>query len=193
MRSSLVWLDVCFGLIIAQPPEVSISAQIWRYPRISPLLDGLFQDVAATQVSSLSLNPNAVNGANLDALQQSFQVQLQYNQLAGIQNSAAAQTINANAAYQNSLVQMQSQLLQTYSSAQTQLAQAQAKLDTVKAAATSNPDDLSAATLAVTTLSDTIAGINNQTAAVEAPAAVPAARSRSRPTRRWKATSRAPP
>jgi hypothetical protein len=56
--------------------EVSVATQVWKYSRIYPLLDGLFQDVAATQVSALTLTPNASNGVSLDALQQSFQAQI---------------------------------------------------------------------------------------------------------------------
>ena len=71
--------------------EVEIGVpKILEYSRVYPLLDGLFQDVAATQPASLTLNPNAPNASALDALQQVFQLQLQYSATAGIQNNLAA-------------------------------------------------------------------------------------------------------
>jgi hypothetical protein len=35
-------------------PEIIIGTQVWSYRRVFPLLDGLFQDVANTQIQSLS-------------------------------------------------------------------------------------------------------------------------------------------
>src|SRR3974390_955205 len=113
--------------------EVEIgSPKILEYSRVYPLLDGLFQDVAATQIASLTLNPNAPNASALDALQQVFQLQLQNSATAGIQNNLAAQqTANAStfASFQNALLQQQSQLVAAQFTAQQQVGAAQQALD----------------------------------------------------------------
>ncbi len=115
--------------------EVEIGVpKILEYSRVYPLLDGLFQDVAATQLASLTLNPNAPNASALDALQQVFQLQLQYSATAGIQNNLAAQqSANAStfASFQNALLQQQSQLVATQFTAQQQVGAAQQALDSL--------------------------------------------------------------
>src|SRR6202030_3118510 len=109
--------------------EVEIGVpKILEYSRVYPLLDGLFQDVAATQLASLTLNPNAPNASALDALQQVFQLQLQYSATAGIQNNLAAQqsaTASTFASFQNALLQQQSQLVAAQFTAQQQVGAAQ--------------------------------------------------------------------
>jgi hypothetical protein len=152
--------------------EVILSGQAWRYSRVYPLLDGLFQDVASTQLKSLALDPNASNGTNLDALQQSMQFQLQYGQLAGIQNAAAAQTIATNTGYQTQLVQQQSNLLQAQLLAQTQLGNAQSKYDSLPANA--DPNTLASAKQAVTVAQDNLNTITAQMTLVKGQLAAPA-------------------
>jgi hypothetical protein len=124
--------------------EVVIGTQVWSYSRIYPLLDGLLQDVAATQVSSLTLNPNSSNGTNLDALQQAFQLQFQYSQMAGVQNAASAQVAGANANYQTQIAQQGAQLLQQFTQAMAVSTQAQSNLNALTAAG-ANQADISAA------------------------------------------------
>jgi hypothetical protein len=153
--------------------EVSLGTQVWSYDRIYPLLDGLFQDVAATQLASLSLNPNASNGTNLDVLQQSFQLQVQANQLAGVQNAAAAQTVQANARYQSLLVQQEGSLLQALVSAQSQQGQAQSAFDTISASTTATSDQVAAAKLALTTATNSATAISNQLGSIKNAIAAP--------------------
>ena len=118
------------------PPDVTVGVRVWPYSRIYPLLDGLFQDVAATQLKALSLDPNNPNGTNLDALQQVFQLQAQYSATAGIQNGLAAQqaaTYSASALQQAQLVNRQSQLIQSQLITQSQVGIAQKTVDALSA------------------------------------------------------------
>jgi hypothetical protein len=127
----LGWATLSLGQNI--PPGVTIGQpKIWDYSRVYPLMDGLFQDVSSIQVPALSINPNAVNASNLDALQQVFQFYVQYSQLNAIQNGAAASGFAANsaiAAFQNQLVARESQLLQMQLAAQQQVGSAQLAVD----------------------------------------------------------------
>jgi len=152
-----------FGQIKEQ--EVILSGQAWRYSRVYPLLDGLFQDVASTQLKSLILDPNASNGTSLDALQQSIQFQVQYSQLAGIQNAAAAQTITANTGFQTQLLQQQTTLLQAQLLAQQQVGDAQRKLDALPS--TADPNTIAAAKQAVTIALDNLNALTAQVALVK--------------------------
>jgi hypothetical protein len=146
-------------------PEVILSGQVWRYPRVYPLLDGLFQDVASTQLKNLALDPNASNGTSLDALQQSFQFQLQYSQLAGIQNASAAQSIATNTGYQTQLIQQQSTLLQAQLLAQNQLGALQKQSDSLPSNA--DPNTIASAKQAVTVAQDNLNSITAQMALVK--------------------------
>jgi hypothetical protein len=152
--------------------EVILSGQAWRYTRVYPLLDGLFQDVASTQLKSLVLDPNVSSGTSLDAMQQSIQFQLQYSQLAGIQNAAAAQTIATNTGYQTQLIQQQATLLQAQLLAQRQLGEAQNKLDALPG--TADPNTIAAAKQAVTLTQDDLNSITAQMALVKGQLAAPA-------------------
>jgi|SRR5579863_7260999 len=120
--------------------EVTFSAQVWGYSRVYPLLDGLLQDIAATQASPLVLGANAPNGTAIDAVQQSLQVQLQYSQMAGVQNAAAAQAATANSSYQSTLAQQETTLMQNLVTAYNQVATAQATLNSLTAAGASATD-----------------------------------------------------
>ncbi len=161
---------VVFGQIKEQ--EVILSGQAWRYSRVYPLLDGLFQDVASTQLKNLVLDPNAANGTSLDALQQSIQFQVQYSQLAGIQNAAAAQTITANTGFQTQLLQQQTTLLQAQLLAQQQLGEAQSKLDGLPN--TADPNTVAAAKQAVTVAQDNLNALTAQVALVKGQQVAPA-------------------
>jgi len=129
--------------------EVTFSAEVWGFARIYPLLDGLLQDISATQVATVALNPNAPNGTSVDAVQQSLQLQLQYSQMAGVQNSAAAQAATANSTYQTSLAQQETALMQQLSTAYSQVATAQANLNTLTASGTASATDIATATQAL--------------------------------------------
>jgi len=148
--------------------EVEIgSPKILEYSRVYPLLDGLFQDVAATQIQALTLNPNAPNASALDALQQIFQLQLQYSATAGIQNGLAAQqsSVASNyAAFQTVLLQQQSTLLAAQVTAQRQLGDAQLALDSL-----ANPTaaQTAAATQQLTVAKDNLNSVTSQLADVQ--------------------------
>jgi hypothetical protein len=145
VASVVLSLVISFGSLASPLPisagtgkhgaEVEIGIpKILEYSRVYPLLDGLFQDVAATQLASLTLNPNAPNASALDALQQVFQLQLQYSATAGIQNNLAAQqsaTASTLASFQNALLQQQSQLVAAQFTTQQQVGAAQQALDSL--------------------------------------------------------------
>src|SRR5690242_16915103 len=61
------------------------------YERAFPLRDGLFQDVSAIQLATLSVTANGINARNTKADIQQIQAALQYSQTLGLQNAAAAQ------------------------------------------------------------------------------------------------------
>src|ERR1700739_846721 len=73
-----------------KPCDVTLGRpRVWGYERLYPLLDGLFQDVSATQLSQLTLNPNAANAASLDAVQSAFQAGVSFSQTTGANNALA--------------------------------------------------------------------------------------------------------
>ena len=122
--------------------EVTFSAHKYGDIRASiPSWMGCYQDIAATQASPLVLGANAPNGTAIDAVQQSFQVQLQYSQMAGVQNAAAAQAATANSSYQSNLAQQETTLMQNLvTTAYNQVATAQATLNSLIAAGASATD-----------------------------------------------------
>jgi hypothetical protein len=148
--------------------EVEIGVpKILEYSRVYPLLDGLFQDVAATQLASLTLNPNAPNASALDALQQVFQLQLQYSATAGIQNNLAAQqsaTASTFASFQNALLQQQSQLVAAQFTAQQQVGAAQQAMDSL---ASPTSDQTAAAKQRLQVATDNLNSITAQLNAVQ--------------------------
>lgn len=154
----------------AIPDDVIIGApEPIPYSRAFPLLDGLFQDVSAIQLTQLSLSPNAANASNLDGLIQQFQATLQYSQTLGLQNAAAAQqsaAYSASGALQTQLLNQQSQLIGLQLSAQQQVGQAQAALDALPQTAT--PEQKAAAQQALTLANDNLASITAQAASVKA-------------------------
>jgi hypothetical protein len=151
--------------------EVTFSTQVWEYPRVYPLLDGLLQDVAATQVSQLTLNPNGSNGTNLDALQQSFQLQLQYSQLAGIQNAATAQVASANTGYQTQLAQLGTQLLQQFTQATAVATQAQAAYNSLSTNPNATAADVATAQQVLTAANAMVTNLSGQITNLKAPPA----------------------
>ena len=159
----LLVLTPVYGFAQKRGAEVEIGApKILEYSRVYPLLDGLFQDVATTQIAALTLNPNQPNASALDALQQVFQLQMQYSASAGIQNNVAAQqsALASNyATFQNQLVQQQSQLLAAQVTAQKQAGEAQKALDSL-----TNPTaaQTAAANQQVTVATDNLNSINSQ-------------------------------
>lgn len=107
--------------------EVTIRVQMWNYQRIFPLLDGLFQDIDATQVNTLVLNPNTANGSQVDAVMQSVQAQIGFSKVAAAENQAAVQMMQANTASQSALLQNQTSLMTNLVSQEQASAAAQAK------------------------------------------------------------------
>jgi hypothetical protein len=151
------------------PDDVIIGKpQPIPYSRAFPLLDGLFQDVSAIQLSQLQLNANAANASNLDALIQQFQATVQYSQTMGLQNAAAAQqgaAYSANASLQTQLLNQASQLIGLQLNAQQQLGQAQAALTSLPATATTEQTE--AAQQAVKLANDNLNSIAAQIANVK--------------------------
>jgi hypothetical protein len=155
--------------------EVTLSSQVWGFSRIYPLLDGLLQDISATQVANMTLNPNSANGTSVDALQQSLQFQLQYSQLAGAQNAAAAQAANANSSYQTTLAQQETALMQQLSTAYGQVATAQNNLNSLNASGTASAADIATATQAVQGANANLTAVGNAITNFKNLAAPPAA------------------
>jgi hypothetical protein len=138
--------------IKASPPDVAASAatsgeviygapERIPYERAFPLLDGLFQDVSAIQLATLTVSPNNVNARNTKADIQQFQAALQYSQTLGLQNAAAAQQSAAYSAYgtlQTQLINQQAQLVTLQLNAQQQVTQAQTAVNTLPSDATAD-------------------------------------------------------
>lgn len=162
----LVVLIACTTAGLGQkvPSNVTIGQpKVWDYSRVYPLMDGLFQDVSSIQVPALSINPNTANASNLDALQQVFQLYVQYSQLNAIQNGAAASGFAANgavAAFQNQLVARESQLLQMQLAAQQQAGSAQRVVDNLPSDASN--DQKTAAQTSLKTAQDSLASVTQQ-------------------------------
>jgi hypothetical protein len=151
--------------------EVSIGVRGWKYDRVYPLLDGMFQDIASSQVPQLKLDSNASNGANLDAVIQSMQIQAGYGQLAGIQNSVAAQMALSNLGNQSLIAQQSQNLLQQSLNAQQQLFNANQAL--LAATNTQNQPAMAEANQSVQYWTSAIASLKSQQALMPAPATTP--------------------
>lgn len=155
------------GPLSGQQSEVTVGAQAWSYDRVYPLLDGLFQDAASTQLLALTLNPNTSNSTHVDALVQSLQIQAGYNQLSNVQNSVAAQMAVANLGLQSTLAQQQQSILQQQIAAQQQLTQANQAL--ALANQTGTTAQITAATQAVAAAQTTVNGLASEAALIKAP------------------------
>ncbi|MCU1304949.1 MAG: hypothetical protein JWQ87_5233 [Candidatus Sulfotelmatobacter sp.] len=150
-----------------QGQEITVGARVWKYDRVYPLLDGLFEDVVSSQVAPLLLNNNSSNASKLDAVVQSLQIQAGYGQLAGVQNSVASQMAVANLGYQSVLAQQSQSILQQQLSAQQQLYQA--KEDQANAQANKDTAAQDIATKKVQAITDNINNLSAQMALVKAP------------------------
>ena len=160
----LCLLAIC-PIAFSQMQEVTIGAQVWDYDRVYPLLDGLFQDAASTQLQPLILDPNKANSSQLDALIQSFQVQAGFNQLSGVQNSVVAQMAVANLGYQSALAQQQQSILQQSITAQQALVKA--NQDLAMATQSNNQPQINAANLEVQNAQALVNGLNAEAALVK--------------------------
>jgi hypothetical protein len=152
---------------------------MWSYQRVFPLLDGMFQDVVSTQLKALTLDPNAGNGNQVDAIVQNAQIQVGYSQLAQAQNQSSIQMLQSNVAAQSSLLQQQSSITAQLVGAEQTLVQAQAAAGRDTLAQPNNKDllaqDADAVTQAQTNvkaLNDTLTQIGTQ---IKAAAFTPAA------------------
>ena len=114
--------------VFPAPPEL-IS-----YQRVAPLLDGIYEDVAAIQLSPLQLSATNPNGTSLDAIQQSLQISASYNALDALQNSTNENLFKANAAYQGSIIDQMTVLSAQLTNASIASSAAQNKLSTLQSA-----------------------------------------------------------
>jgi hypothetical protein len=148
------------------PADVTLGRpRVWGYQRMYPLLDGLFQDVASTQLSQLTLNPNAPNAANLNAIQNAFQLGVSYSQTLGASNTTAQQlnsTLSSSASVQSQLLNLQGQLVQSALTAQQQVGSAQALVDQLSNSSTATADQKAAAAAALKTAQDNLTSVTSQ-------------------------------
>jgi hypothetical protein len=169
MRNLIGFMVICIlGLCppgFSQEKEVTIGAQIWAYDRVYPLLDGLLQDAASTQLQQLILDPNKANGSQVDALIQSFQLQAGFSQLSGVQNAAAAKMDVANLGYQSALTQQQQSIMQQSIAAQQALTKA--NQDLAAANQSQNQAQINAATLEVQNAQALVNGLTAEAAIVK--------------------------
>ena len=161
--------SVCETKQVVPPHDVIIGTpKPIPYSRAFPLLDGIFQDVAAVQLKQLVLDPNTANTSNLNAILQQFQLSVQYSQTAGLQNAAAAQQTavnSASAVLQTQLITQQTQLIGLEQAAQQQVGKAQVSLDSLPTTATSDQKAAGQQTLALA--NDNLNSINAQLANVK--------------------------
>lgn len=144
--------------------------RIWSYQRIYPFLDGLFQDVASTQVSPLSLNPNSANASNLDAIQTSIQAGISYSSTLGLQNQVIQQqnaVVSANAALQTQLLTQQAQLTQQIVQATAAVGQATTAYNQLQATPGADPTQVATAQQTLANDNGTLATLNSELAAVK--------------------------
>ncbi len=171
MRYVICLFMICMFMLGLCPPgftqdkEVTIGTQIWAYDRVYPLLDGLLQDAASTQLQQLILDPNKANSSQVDALIQSFQLQAGFSQLAGVQNAAAAKMEVANLGYQSALAQQQQGILEQSITAQQALVKA--NQDLASANQSQNQAQISAATLEVQNAQALVNGLTAEAAIVK--------------------------
>jgi hypothetical protein len=114
------------------------------YDRVAPLLDAIYEDVAAIQLSQVTITTGNPNSAALDAVQQSFQAAFSANTLDAMQNQANSQLFQSNVAYQTSLLSQITAATQTLTTATTDLSNATAQKATADAAVTESPSDANA-------------------------------------------------
>jgi len=182
MRAKFALVLVLF--LVVQPAPANVTPEeekvpqdivlghprVWGYDRVYPLLDGLFQDVASTQLAQLTLNPNAPNGSALDAIQNAFQLAVSFSQTAGLQNNLAQQmngTLGANAALQTQLLGIEGPLIQSAIAAQQQVASAQALVDQLSQSTAATAAQQSAAAQALKVATDNLNGLTNQLSTIK--------------------------
>jgi hypothetical protein len=154
-----------------EPCDVTLGRpRVWGYERLYPLLDGLFQDVSATQLAQLTLNPNTANASSLDAVQNAFQAGVSFSQTAGATNALAQQlnsVLATNASVQNELLSRQGQLVQSALTAQQQVGSAQALVDQLNQSPNATDTQKAAAKQGLTAATDNVTSINNQLSLVK--------------------------
>lgn len=111
------------------------------FNRIAPLLDGLFEDVTAIQLSPLQLSATGANAATLDAFQRSFQGAFSANTLDALQNQVNSQLFQTQASFQTSMLGQLTTFTQQLADANNSLSQATAAQTAAAAAAAASPDD----------------------------------------------------
>lgn len=116
------------------------------YDRIVPLLDAIYEDVAAIQMSQVTISTGNPNSATLDAIQQSFQGAFSANTMDALQNQANAQLFQSNVAYQSSLLSQLTTATQSLTAATTAMSDAATAKATADSNATTNPGNQTMAT-----------------------------------------------
>jgi hypothetical protein len=168
------------GMISGQMPAVGSTPakdwslgqpRIWYYERVYPFLDGIFQDVASTQLVPLVLSPNAADASKLNAIQSSFGLGLSYSSPTAAGNALAQQSnavITANAQLQTELLAQQAQLTQQVLTATQQVGQATVAYDQLNGSANPDPNQLANAKSALTVAQDQLNSFTAQLNAVKA-------------------------
>lgn len=153
-------------------PDYSLGKpRLWSYKRVYPFLDGVFQDVASTQVSSLSLNANGANASTLDATLNSFQAGVSFSPVNAAQNALLQQqngVVSANAALQSQLLSQQAALTQQLVAANQQVGQDTVTLAQAQGATNPDATQVTQATQALATANANLTSLNNQLAVVKA-------------------------
>lgn len=153
-------------------PDYSLGQpRVWIYQRVYPFLDGIFQDVASTQVAPLVLNANSANASQLNALQTSLGVGVTYSATAQAQNALAqqqTQLMGANTQLQSQLLTQQAQITQQLLTATQQQGQAQAALAQLSAQSSSDAMQQAAAQAALSAANSNVTSLTNQLSLVKA-------------------------
>jgi hypothetical protein len=146
-------LSTCCGEGLAQSKSnrrhegVQAAAPVLiGYDRIVPLLDAIYEDVAAIQMSQVTISTGNPNSAMLDAVQQSFQGAFSANTMDALQNQANSQLFQSNVDYQSSLLSQLTTATQTLTDATTAMSNAATAKATADANATANPGNQAMAT-----------------------------------------------
>lgn len=145
--------------------------RVWIYQRVYPFLDGVFQDVASTEVAPLVLNANAANASQMNAVQTSWSVGVRFGAAAQAQNALAQQKnqlMIANTQVQSQLLSEQAKITQQLLTATQQMSQAQEALAQLQAQPTPNPAQLAAAQATLSADTNNVASLNSQLALVKA-------------------------
>jgi hypothetical protein len=115
--ASLVFTAVP-AIALAQngPVDYTIGQpRIWSYDRVYPLLDGIFQDVASTQVSQLTLSPNNANASSLNASMLGVTAGVAFSPVTAAQNQLMQQqnaVLSANLGLQSQLLAQEATVTQ---------------------------------------------------------------------------------